>query len=291
MRKIIYIILSFTILIIPKNSNGQNNAAVTGAVAAVSLLSLAATVDNLIESLELDASEYVLKNFPNVREFSLKYNNSFTGTGKLSDESLTYFYTFDLTLGQVNSPQSERLLLVYVAFPGFMNEQGIKETYIRWEVFNQRKWNQLYEAYANLAFGKQIIRNGMCPKLNRQRRPDGYDVKDSSHHLIRTLNGSDFYIADTYETYKLSDLDLFSKGLEYSDPSGMKPPYLVLPFAKIDGDTYFQQSFNEDLTIVYNEKSLGFFYTDIERLFQIKHSILSDINRFLNYRPAVYRGL
>tara|TARA_B110000902_G_scaffold220888_1_gene256131 strand:- start:90 stop:980 length:891 start_codon:yes stop_codon:yes gene_type:complete len=294
-KKLILLILSITLCFSPKavHSQGNNSAIIaTTAVAALAVgITTASAVNIAIESIELGAAEYVLKNYPNQKEFSVKLNNPFTGTDKMSDESPSYFYTFNLIFGNPESKDSERLLLMQVVHPDFINEFGTKETYTRWSVFNGSEWNQLFEAYANLAFGEVIVKNGICPRLKKERRISNYDSLDLTHYLIRDYTFSDLYILDSTLTYKLSGLDVFSKGLEFSDPNGMKPSILILPFSKISGDSYFQTPYNEDFSLVYNEKALGFFFKREERMFQIKNSIVNDINRFLNYRKKSYQGL
>ena len=56
----------------------------------------------------------------------------------------------------------------------------------------------------------------------------------------------------------------------------------ILPFKRITGDTYFVTDFSDEYKLIYNERSLGLYLKEVERLVQLKSSLVRSITDFLN---------
>jgi hypothetical protein len=64
---------------------------------------------------------------------------------------------------------------------------------------------------------------------------------------------------------------------------------IVLPFYKINGDSYFVSDYSDKMKLVYNEKSLGIFLKETNDLVQLSRLSLRDIHDFLFYRKKISR--
>ena len=62
---------------------------------------------------------------------------------------------------------------------------------------------------------------------------------------------------------------------------------IVLPFYKINGDSYLVSDYSDKMKLVYNEKSLGIFLKETKVLVQLSRSSLRDVHDFLFYRKKI----
>ena len=62
---------------------------------------------------------------------------------------------------------------------------------------------------------------------------------------------------------------------------------IVLPFYKINGDSYLVSDYSDKMKLVYNEKSLGIFLKETKVLVQLSRRSLRDVHDFLFYRKKI----
>lgn len=62
---------------------------------------------------------------------------------------------------------------------------------------------------------------------------------------------------------------------------------IVLPFYKINGDSYLVSDYSDKMKLVYNEKSLGIFLKETKVLVQLSRNSLRDVHDFLFYRKKI----
>lgn len=100
MRKLLLILIAISCLL-PRNLHAQNNenAAIAGA-AIGALVGAAIQIQLLKEQVELEATQYILNNFPEYNQFELK-TLDFDGK-KLKDMSSTSVITFKMTEFDIN---------------------------------------------------------------------------------------------------------------------------------------------------------------------------------------------
>lgn len=145
------------ILLLPKNTNAQNNGAVAaGAVGAlVGIGAGIAAIEQMKERAELTATEWLLANNPNMTSFSLK-TIDFDGK-KLKDMSSTSVITFKI---QEFSPSDKPVLdgkkYVLLGFTshGWINEYGIDFNKIKWFLIDKTKWTHMMVSYVKVASGE-----------------------------------------------------------------------------------------------------------------------------------------
>ena len=61
----------------------------------------------------------------------------------------------------------------------------------------------------------------------------------------------------------------------------------MIPFYKINGDSYFISDYSDKMKLVYNEKSLGIFLKETKVLVQLSRRSLRDVHDFLFYRKKI----
>ena len=260
MKKKYIILLVFILIFKPKHNYAQEK---TEAVAAAAILAIGiiASIDNAREQLELGATEWVLKN-TNMTQFNIE-TILLEGT-KISDLSRSSFVPFklyeyeiiDLPDGTYEFNIVSRYVLMMYAFPGFITEQGIDFTKVRYELIDKSLWF---------------------------KRMAGY-LAAASNADLSTINSA------------LENGTILNKGVTATSKSSSGRPYgnnyngndLIIRFYTIDGDSYLVSEYSDDNKYLYNEKSLGIFHKETERLFQVRPLSVRRITDFLR-RPVKAR--
>jgi hypothetical protein len=280
MKKYTILLLAFLFL---SNSNIYAQKKGEGALAAAGVLegigAAALAVEQMKEELELFATNYVLETY-NLEAFKLKVNG-LGSKSKAFDVSSVATYAFNVTpleLEYKNPITDKQFTLVAFFDSGWRNEFGIDVTKVKFFKFDKESWVKLYSAYLSLAAGVEIM-DGKVPIFI-----EGGDKIGPLQDL--TIGNKTF--SDSGKTKELRYTELTNRGLEASLNVGTfasgKTKFsteIILPFDKIDGDTYLAKDYSEDFKVIFNEKSLGLFLKDVNSLVQIKKSLLKDINDFV----------
>ena len=74
--------------------------------------------------------------------------------------------------------------------------------------------------------------------------------------------------------------DALANGIVVNQGVKVKGKFVV-PFYKLDGDSYLVTDYSDDMKLVYNENSLGIFLKKTGDLMQINRSSIIDIQEFL----------
>jgi len=256
-----YLILLILILIFkPKHNYAQDEGAAVAA-AAILAIGVIASMENAEEQLELGATEWVLKN-TNMTQFNIE--TIVMEGSKVSDISRSSFVPFKLYEYEIiDSPDGtyefnivSRYVLMMYAFPGFITDAGIDFSKVRYELIDKTTWF---------------------------KRMKGYIIAASNADPLTIDNA-------------LENGTILSKGVTASIKNSSGRPYgnnysgddLIIRFYKLDGDSYLVSEFSDDNKYLYNEKSLGIFHKETERLFQVKTLSVRRITDFLR-RPVKAR--
>jgi hypothetical protein len=95
-----------------------------------------------------------------------------------------------------------------------------------------------------------------------------------SQNELYDLAGRIWYKSDDYKSF--SELNFGADGLWVKG-------VLSFPFEKLrDGDSYIVDSWNNNFSLVYNERSMGLYNLHTKELSQINHRTLNKIYDFLN---------
>lgn len=286
MRKIILFLLLIT-FIFPKKSISQNNdnAALFGALAGVA--AVAAAVEANKETLESFASNYVLSELPNYKEFRLKVIGWGGGGKRLSDNGRVLLFPFALTELENTLETSNRKLLLLFATPGWMNEYGVDITKFRWELWDASKWNRLLSVFSNLNSPSNVpIVSNLIPKYDKSNT----GIKTSIFKNMKK-GKDDLYIMNKRDNLYYSyyrDLDKPSINISelYFTKAGWKhKKKIIYPFYSLDGDDYLVNDFSETLRVFSNEKALGIFLKNEKNQMLLQYQIVNKIHIFINSLP------
>ena len=168
----LFIIIIAMIIISPKNINAQNNNAAGIATAVGGLMAIGAmvaTVENMKERAELNATEWILKNNPELQNFSLK-TLDFDGK-KLKDMSSVSVISYKIQeFTPSDKPKlngKKQVLFGFTSF-GWISEQGIDFNKVLWFLIDEKEWLNMMVTYAKVSSGeknedllKSYVTNGL----------------------------------------------------------------------------------------------------------------------------------
>ena len=148
------LLISVIVLLIPTNLRAQNKGDVALGVAG-GLLAIGAgiaAVEQMKESAELTATQWVLTNLPEKTSFSLK-TLDFDGK-KLKDMSSVSVISFTIEeFEPADKPDLNGKKQVLLAFTsqGWINEYGINFEKIKWFLIDADEWMNMMIAYVKVA--------------------------------------------------------------------------------------------------------------------------------------------
>lgn len=153
--KNLVIFLTILALLIPKKSNSQDNGAAAAVAVGAGLLAIGAgiaAVENMKERAELNATEWILSNHPELENFSLK-TLDFDGK-KLKDLSSTSVISFKIQEFSPNdNPKLDGRKQVLLAFTsyGWINDYGIDFDKVNWYLIDSDEWMNMMVSYTKVA--------------------------------------------------------------------------------------------------------------------------------------------
>ena len=154
MKKIILCLLVVSMLI-PQKVEAQKNAGAAAAVVGlVAIGAGVAAVQQMKESAELTATQWVLDKHPELTSFSLK-TMDFNGK-KVKDMSSASVLTFNL---QEFTPSSrpelngKKQVLLCFTSAGWITDYGIDFDKVRWYMIDDAEWLNMMTAYVKVASG------------------------------------------------------------------------------------------------------------------------------------------
>ena len=154
MKKILLIFVTITLLL-PKEAKAQNNgAALAGALVGVAAIgaAVAVSIENVEESAELKATEWVLANHPEFSSFNLK-TFDFNGK-KLKDMSSTSVITFKFQefTPKINPTlDGKKYVLFCFTSYGWINEHGIDFNKLNWFLVDSEEWMKMMISFTKIS--------------------------------------------------------------------------------------------------------------------------------------------
>ena len=223
MNKFIFIILA-AIIISPKHSNAQNNNAAGIATAVGGLMAVGAaiaTIENMKERAELVATEYILKNNPELQSFSLK-TLDFDGK-KLKDMSSVSVISYKIQeFIPSDNPKlngKKQVLFGFTSY-GWITEQGIDFSRVTWILIDKEEWMNMMTAYAKVSSSQKnesVIRQSI---LNGIIVNKGVKVKNDLVIPFYKLEG-DMYLTMDYSPLMKFIYNERSLGIYFKDTSDL----------------------------------------------------------------------
>ena len=244
MNKFVTIVL-ITLYLIPQNVKSQKNNNAEAAVAVASGIGAIAAaivaIEQMKEQVELEATQYILSNFPEYDKFLLS-TLDFDGK-KMKDMSSTSVITFKMRLFDFDYDQKKpkpvfgkNMVLFAFTSRGWVNQYGVDYSKIQWHLISRDEWTNMMTSYSKLA------------------------SKEEDDEKIKNI---------------LRDGYIVNKGIR--DNKGKNK----IDFYKIGGDMYLVTDYSEEFKFVYNERSFGMYLKKTKDLVQIGRNDLIKIHNFL----------
>ncbi len=201
--KITTLTLLLLLLIVPK-SNAQDDG-LLGAVAGVAAIgAVIVAVDQMKEQAELNATEWLLNNHPEMNSFSLK-TLSFDGK-KAKDMSSVSVITYKIQEFELqDKPELDGKKYVLFGFTsyGWANEMGVDLNRIIWHMIDKEEWINMMVAYVKTASQEQneekirdLLKSG---KIVNKGVREGFDLTIPFYRM----NGDMYSVQDYNEMMKL----------------------------------------------------------------------------------------
>ena len=205
MRKVIITLIAISFLL-PRNTHAQNNenAALAGA-AIGALVGAAIQIQLLKEQVELEATQYILNNFPEYNRFLLE-TLDFDGK-KIKDMSSTSVITFKMCEFDFDAEEGtilgDRMVLFAFTSHGWVNEYGLDINRIQWYLISADEWLNMMTAYVKVASRevdevkiKKILKEGKV--VNK-----GVKAKKSKDNIdFYSIEGDMYLVTDYSDKFK-----------------------------------------------------------------------------------------
>jgi hypothetical protein len=241
-------------------------------------ISAAILIDQYKEYLELNATEYILSNHKEFKDFKLKVLDlEGVKLFDLSNMSCVTFYVESIS-ENLRSVKEKKILMMFTS-SGWCNNNGINFSKVRYHLLGKDDWNDMYKAYCNLAIDRRfklIVDKNIIPFPKKIWKEN---FKENDSNYIKITNESFTEIYYKYEDYDISESKLTSSGISIKSIS---EPGNFIPFVKLDGDSYLTIDYSSKFKLAYNENCMGIFLKDLTRLSQIKRSTMNKIHEFIN---------
>jgi len=149
MKKLLIILLSLSLFLSSKNSLSQNGAeAAAGIAAGIGLIAGGiVSYEDQKERYELEGTEWILKNKPEIKAFSLKIIDLDGKKG--SDLSNAKFYNFKVEEYLISS-LSRKVLLCFVN-PTWDKKTGVRYNSLKWLYIDKEEWINMMVSYLKIA--------------------------------------------------------------------------------------------------------------------------------------------
>lgn len=202
-----FLILIIAILLIPKHSNAQtdNSSAIAGIAGGLIAIGVGiAAVEEMKESAELTATQWVLANHPELTSFSLK-TLDFDGK-KLKDMSSTSVISFKIQeFTPANNPVLDGKKQVLFGFTsyGWISETGIDFNKVKWFLIDSNEWVNMMVAYSKVSSSEKndaVIKEKLSKGVIVNK---GIKIKSKLEVPFFKLEGDMYLVTDYSSEMKL----------------------------------------------------------------------------------------
>lgn len=255
---------------------------VAGAIAGIAAAAISS--EQYAETLENIATNYIIENYSELNTFNLKLMNLNNGVKTLDPSSIRLqLFTikpFDRNSGIYDV--SNFMVLMMITSSGWWNSNGIVYEKVSFEILKKDEWNKILKKYIELSAQIRLEGNDFFLKREKLKQKDEKTNDDLKIYNFST--NKYVYLRKTKDTVRFKYLILGLGSFRYVDITKYGPiEKPALPITnKLDNDSYLIEDHSDVFKIVFNERSLGLYYKPMGELFQIKKSILNEINRILN---------
>jgi hypothetical protein len=278
-----FITFLFTLLIIA-NAQAQagKTALIAGGAAILAGVAIYASVEQVHEGLEQQATEWFLATHPEERLFRLKVK-SVSGT-KLSDLSnvsciLYTVYTYDLESRKIK----DKFILLGFHSHGWISENGVNFQKISYSLINKTQWEEFIKLWIETVSPVKIDWKKGIPdyaKCNERKFNPNDSIYLALSNNIDGIISTNYFERIAYFKLPIFSLRFSGKTIEkdYSDITDDSFDLLLIPINKVDGDTYIRSerklSFI-DSYLIGNEKTICLFRAEEQQLVQLNLELIN----------------
>lgn len=228
----------------------------TAAAALLTTLGVIFSVEELEEKLELEATQWILENKPNIKVFEVKVLGK--GLRNIVDLQKSSYMAFtvkeflikDLPDEKYNiyTKTNKNSVLIMYAFRGFINQYGVTMKEVYSELIDKEMW------------------------------------LDRMENLVNDITNTNKNVREVISKGRIGHRGV-SSSLERNVSEN--PKKNEINFYKINSDTHIVSDYSEEFLFVYtgylygNRKTLGIFNKKTKRLIEMKEKTIRDIHKFL----------
>ena len=258
------------------NANPDKGNGLLG-VGAVAVGVAAAIVEHQLwlEEMELMAFRHVLDSRPEESACRVKMLTS--DAKKLTDNSSSQAMVFAITfLDEKEQEVLRNEVLVMMLYPGYVMYSGLEYSKLQWVWFDENRWTDLKTTFLEMST-PAVVTDGRV-KLYSGIDESEYGALPNQFKLKKGLaEGKEEYFQETGESVPLEALSIRMKGFK---AVGTKLNGSV-PYYWLRNDDYIYKSFDEDISLIANERALGFYFKDVGRVIQISRVDVGLIESFI----------
>ncbi len=281
MHRAVTILLS-TIIIINAQAQAGKTALIAGGSAIIAGVAIYASVEQVHEGLEQQATEWFLANHPEERLFRLKIKNV-TGT-KLSDLSNVSCMLYTVhTYNPESRKIKDKFILVGFHSHGWINDNGVNFQRISYYLINRDQWEEFVKLWVETVSPIKIDWKKGIPDFAKcsERK---FNSKDSTYLAIsNNVDGiitTNYFERITYANISVFSLRFSGKSIdkEYSNINDESYDLVLIPINKVDGDTYIRSTRKLsfiDSYLIGNEKTICLFRADEQQFIQLDLDLIN----------------
>lgn len=290
MKRILLFIL-ITLMFSNMKAQPPKNLALASGIALGIGIAAYASVEQMKEGLEQNATEWFLANHPEENLFRLKIRN-ISGT-KLSDLSNVncMLYTV-ITFNKSDRKLKEKFVLLSFHSHGWVNDQGVNFEKVTYHLVSKNEWEEFIKLWIETISPVSIDLTKGIPEFQKCNEKKYIENNPNYIRIINNVDGVksvDFYEQiNNITDFQIAQLRMTGKTIELRkiDPyTDLYENTFLIPLSKVDGDTYMRSERKLDFLdsyVVGNEKTICLFKLNDLRLIQLDLDMINYVQEIFD---------
>ena len=221
-------------------------------------IQLVAAIEEHKEYFESIATDFIITNYPEYKQFRLKI---FKLSGKKGSDNggmnVVPFSFIELEYGELTD--NRKILLIFSS-SNKINDNGLVYKDFSFKMIDIDEWNEIIVTYSEMcSLPLDKIENKLVP-------------------IYKDINtqGEWVYVRDEKKSFEtIGNVNLSASGLKSNGK-------LIYPFMTLTVDDYIISDFSDEFRIIANERSMGLYFIQPQESILIKRRLINNIHSFLN---------
>tara|TARA_B110000003_G_scaffold39523_1_gene36326 strand:+ start:735 stop:2042 length:1308 start_codon:yes stop_codon:yes gene_type:complete len=260
-----------------KNNSNSDKGDGLLAVGALALGAAAAALEYQLwlEEVELMAFRHILDSRPGESACRVKLLTS--DAKKMTDNSSSQAMVFAITFFDEKQQEVIRNeVLVMMLYPGYIMYSGLEYSKLQWFWFDEYRWADLKQTFLEMST-PAVVTDGRV-KLYGKINESEFGALPNQFKLKKGLaGGKEEFFQETGESVPLEALSIRMKGFK-AVGAGLDGS---VPYYWLRNDDYIYKSLDEEISLIANERALGFYFKDVGRVIQISRVDVGLIESFI----------